>query len=154
MIDVLLLGKSDREAAEIVGCSRWSVQQWKTAHPVFMSTLERRRAEIWGTTGERLRSLMAKAVDNLEAALASGDVKVSIELLRITGMYGGVVNVLSETDPEKIIKKQAEAQVKAEGILEDSTETMLIAMTKNPVYLRRLAEIEAELRREFGEPEG
>ena len=37
-----------------------------------MSTLERRRAEVWGTTGKRLRSLMAKAVDNLAEAVESG----------------------------------------------------------------------------------
>jgi hypothetical protein len=116
-----------------------------------MSTLQRRRTEVWGTTGERLRSLMAKAVDNLAAAVEGGSLKASIELLKVTGMYGGVVNVLSETDPEKIIRKQAEAQVQREGIPEDATEMMLINMRQNPVYQRRLVEIEDELRAMYGE---
>ena len=68
-------------------------------------------------------------------------------------MYGGVVNVLSETDPEKLIKQQAAKRVEAEGIPEDATETMLINLSKNPVYLRRLVEVTADLRAEFGEPE-
>ena len=97
---------------------------------------------------------MAKAVANLAAAIEQGNLKAaSIELLKITGMYGGVVNVLSETDLEKLIKAQAEAQVQREGIPEDATETMLINLSKNPVYLHRLAEVTADLRAEFGEPD-
>ena len=152
-IDALLTGKSDREAAEIAGVTRWSVQMWRTSHPIFMSTLERRRAEVWGTTGERLRSLMSKAVENIAEAIEGGNLTASWELLKCTGMYGGVVNVLSETDPEKIIKAQAEAQVQREGIPEDATDAMLINLTKNDAYLRRLAEVTADLRAEFGEPE-
>jgi hypothetical protein len=46
---------------------------------------------------------MGKAVENLQEAVQEGDLKASIELLKITGMHGSVVNVLSETDPEKIM---------------------------------------------------
>src|SRR5882724_1139568 len=80
-IDLLILGKTDQETADTVGVTRETVWSWRHEHPIFMSTLERRRAEVWGTTGERLRSLMAKAVDNLAEAVESGDVRVSIELL-------------------------------------------------------------------------
>ena len=116
-----------------------------------MSTLQRRRAELWGTTGERLRSLMSKAVDNLATAIEGGGLKASIELLKVTGMYGGVVNVLGDTDPEKIIRKQAEAQVHREGIPLDATREALIRLTENARYHERLQEIEAELMREYGE---
>ena len=150
-IDLLILGKTDQETADRVGVSRETVWSWHHEHPIFMSTLELRRAEVWGTTGERLRSLMSRAVDNLAAAVEGGDLKASIELLKCTSMYGGVVNVLSETDPEKIIKAQAEAQVQREGIPEDATEMMLINLSKNPVYLLRLEEIEAELWAMYGE---
>ena len=46
-------------------------------------------------------------------------------------------------------KRQSE--IEAEGIPEDATETMLINMSKNPVYQRRLEEIEAELWAMYGE---
>jgi hypothetical protein len=150
-VDLLLTGKSDREVGEMVGVSRWTIQQWRTGHPVFMSTLQRRRAEVWGTTGERLRSLMSKAVDNLATAIEGGSLKASIELLKVTGMYGGVVNVLGDTDPEKIVRKQAEAQVHREGIPLDATHEALIRLTENARYHERLQEIEAELMREYGE---
>jgi hypothetical protein len=150
-IDALLTGKSDREVAEAVGVTRWSVQQWRTGHPVFMATLQQRRAELWGTTGERLRALMSRAVENLQAAVEGGDLKASIELLKITGMYGGVVNVLSETDPEKIIRKQAEVQVQREGIPVDATHEALIRLTENARYHKRLQEVTSALMREYSE---
>jgi hypothetical protein len=150
-IDLLILGKTDQETADTVGVSRETVWSWHHEHPLFMSTLELRRAEVWGPAGERLRSLMSKAVENIAEAIEGGNLTASWELLKCTSMYGGVVNVLSETDPEKIIKAQAEAQVQREGIPEDATETMLINLSKNPVYLRRLEEIEAELWAMYGE---
>jgi hypothetical protein len=152
-IDLLILGKTDQETADTVGVSRETVWSWHHEHPLFMSTLELRRAEVWGTAGERLRSLMSKAVENIAQAIEDGNLTASWELLKCTSMYGGVVNVLSETDPEKIIKAQAEAQVQREGIPEDATDAMLINLTKNDAYLRRLAEVTADLRAEFGEPE-
>jgi hypothetical protein len=115
-----------------------------------MSTLQRRRAEVWGTTGERLRSLMSKAVGNLATAIEGGSLKASIELLKVTGMYGGVVNVLGDTDPEKIIRTMAEAQVQREGIPRDATHEALLRLTENAHYHERLQEIETELRRKYG----
>jgi hypothetical protein len=150
-VDLLLTGKSDREVGEMVGVSRWTIQQWRTGHPVFMNTLQQRRAEVWGTTGERLRSLMSKAVDNLATAIEGGSLKASIELLKVTGMYGGVVNVLGDTDPEKIIRTMAAAQVQREGIPRDATHEALIRLTENTRYHERLQEIAAELRRDYGE---
>jgi hypothetical protein len=148
-IDLLILGKTDQETADTVGVSRETVWSWRHEHPVFMSTLELRRAEVWGTTGERLRSLMSQAVENIATAIEGGNLTASWELLKCTGMYGGVVNVLSETDPEKIIKKQAEAQVQREGIPRDATHETLIRLTENPRYHERLAEVEAEIRRQY-----
>ena len=146
-IDLLILGKTDQETADTVGVSRETVWSWHHEHPIFMNTLERRRAEMSGSAGERLRSLMQKAIDNIAEVVESGNIDASIALLKITGMYGGVVNVLSETDPEKIIKAKAEAQVQREGISADATERMLIEMSQNPIYRCRVEEIEAELYR-------
>jgi hypothetical protein len=150
-MELLLVGKTDQETADTVGVTRETVWSWRREHPIFMSTLERRRAEVWGSAGERLRSLMQKAIDNIAKLVESGDFDASIALLKITGMYGGVVNVLSEMDPEKIIKRQAEGQVRREGIPEDATDALLIKMSKNAAYTRRLEDIEAELYREYGE---
>src|SRR5215813_2223269 len=87
-IDLLILGKPDREVAEFAGVTRETVWHWRHEHPVFMATLERRRAEVWREPQERLRSLLSKAVENLAAAVEEGDLKASIEVLKAVGLYG------------------------------------------------------------------
>lgn len=149
-IELFLVGKGDTEVAQILGIARETAWSWRREHPIFMATLQRRRAEVWGTAEERLRSLMAKAVDNIAALVEVGDYAASVELLKITGLYRGVVNVIGEQDPEQILKAQAEAQVRREGIPQDELET-LGRLTDNPLYYRRLAEVEAALRAEYGD---
>ena len=149
-IELFLVGKGDTEVARILGIARETAWSWRREHPVFMATLQRRRAEVWGTAGERLRSLMAKAVDNIAGLVEVGDYDASVELLKITGLYRGVVNDIGEQDPEQILKAQAEAQVQREGIPQDERET-LGRLTDNPRYHRRLAEVEAALRAEYGD---
>jgi hypothetical protein len=148
-IDVLLTGKTDRETAEAVGVSRWTVQQWRTQHPLFMVALEQKRAEVWRGVQEKLRSLMRKAVENLAAAVEEGDLKASLDLLKAVGMYGnGTMNAIGEQDPEKLIRQQAAAQVDREGVPRNA----LLAMAENldtAAYRTRLAEVEAEIRRAY-----
>jgi hypothetical protein len=149
-IELFLAGKGDTEVARLLGIARETAWSWRREHPMFMATLERRRAEVWGTAGERLRALMAKAVDNIAALVEAGDYAASVELLKITGLYRGVANGIGEQDPEKILKSQAEAQVRREGIPQNELEA-LGHLNDNPLYHRRLAEVEAELRAEYGD---
>jgi hypothetical protein len=145
-IDCLILGKSDRETAEVVGVNRMTIWAWRHEHPVFMATLERRRAEVWRQPQERLRSLLSKAVENLAVAVEEGDLKASIEVLKAVGMYGdGMMNAIHEQNPEVIIRHQATAQVDREGVPRNA----LLAMAENldtAAYRTRLAEVEAEIR--------
>jgi hypothetical protein len=148
-IDLLILGKSDKEVAEAVGVNRTTIWEWRTTHPLFMATLERRRAEVWRQPQERLRSLLSKAVENLGQAVASGDLKTSIEVLKAVGMYGdGTMNAIREQDPEKLIRQQAEVQVDREGVPKNA----LLAMAENldtAAYRTRRAEVTAEIQRQY-----
>ena len=148
-MDCLILGKSDRETAEAVGVNRMTIWGWRHEHPLFMATLERRRAEVWRQPQERLRSLLSKAVENLAAAVEEGDLKASIEVLKAVGMHGeGTMNAIHEQDPEKLIRQQAESQVDREGVPSNT----LLAMTENldtAAWRTRLAEVEAEIRRAY-----
>ena len=62
-------------------------------------------------------------------------------------------HVSSQTEPGEAHhgRRRQSPGRSAEGIPEDATETMLINMSKNPVYQRRLEEIEAELWAMYGE---
>src|SRR5262245_26054455 len=87
-IDLLILGQTDQEVADTVGVTRPTVTEWRNQHPYFQSELQQRRAEVWRSITERLRSGLSKAVNNLLAAVEAGDLKASLELLKCCNIYG------------------------------------------------------------------
>jgi hypothetical protein len=146
-IDLLLTGKSDREVAELVGVSRWTVQGWRTSHPLFAATLAQRREEIFGVAVNRLRSLLTKALDNIAGAIEEGDVRNSFELLKATGVHG-FCPPTGETDVQKlfddeVMRQLARAKIPPTILLPDPL--------RNPERERRKAEIEDELMAEYCE---
>lgn len=112
-IDLLVMGKTDREVAEAVGVSRQTVTSWRLYNPHFQAELNRRRKEIWGAAVDRFRSLLLKSLDTVERALDEGDAKTAVELLKMAGMDmtkdGTTLGMylVGEEDPEEIIEKQA-----------------------------------------------
>jgi len=141
-IDLLLNGNSDREVAEIVGVSRWSVQGWRTSHPLFMATLAQRREELFSGAVDRLRSLLGNALDNIAGAIEAGDVKSSFELVKATAVWGHNPPT-GELDVQKIAERICWEQLAKEGIPEKGFD--LIHLDRNPVYEARKREILEEL---------
>jgi len=90
-IDLLVTGVSDREVAEKVGVTRQTVTNWRLHHPEFQAGMNRRRKEIWGSSGDRMRSLLPKALDRIEKTLADDSNpnawRAALELLRAAGLY-------------------------------------------------------------------
>lgn len=112
-IDLLVMGKCDREVAEAVGVSRQTVTGWRLYNPYFQAELNRRRKEIWGAAVDRFRSLLLKSLDTVERALDEGDARTAVEILRMAGLDmtkgGGTLGsyFVGEDDAEEIIEKQA-----------------------------------------------
>ena len=69
-IDLLILGKTDREVAEIVGVRRETITKWHK-NPFFSAELSLRREELWIDAKLRLKSLVHEAVNVLTGGLAS-----------------------------------------------------------------------------------
>ena len=146
-IDLLLTGKSDREVSELVGVSRWTVQGWRTGHPLFQATLAQRREELFSGAVDRLRSLLGKAMDNIAKAIEDGDVSSSFNLLKATGVYG-FCPPTGEMDVQKLFDDLVMRQL-AQARLPDKVD-FLIDPLHNHEKDRRRAEIEAELMAEYG----
>ncbi len=115
-IDMLILGKSDREAAEAVGVSRQTVCTWRHEHAGFIAELNRRRGEVWSAHTDRLRQLVSAAVDVLEANLGSDDARLrqeaAVHVLKATGLYGANLAPSGPTDSEGV---ELERQMQAYG---------------------------------------
>jgi hypothetical protein len=131
--------------------TRQTVQVWRTSNLLFQSELEQSRARLWRVSAERLRGMLAKALDNIQGAIERGDVKASFELLKAVGLHGDPgINVVSDYRLDRMITAAAEAQAEREGLVKD-TMRALVEMSDNPAYRRRVEEIQAELWAAYGE---
>jgi hypothetical protein len=107
-IDLLAAGKTDQETAELLELHRTTVTKWRLYDPVFQAALNRRRAEIWGATGDRLRSLLPKALDTLAAILDEPEnpsrLKAAVELLRLVPLSDKATDI-GLTDADEIVRE-------------------------------------------------
>jgi hypothetical protein len=89
-IDLLILGKTDREVSELVGVRRETITKWHK-NPFFIAELNVKRDELWTDAKLRLKALAHEAVNVLTNGLHSSDEKVAItaavHILKVTGLY-------------------------------------------------------------------
>ncbi|MDU4959634.1 MAG: helix-turn-helix domain-containing protein [Sporomusaceae bacterium] len=109
-IDLLASGQGVCKVSETLGVSRHTVTRWKN-NPYFVSQLNVRRKENWDDAHERLRGMVSKAIDVMEEALADGDRKVAVEVLKATNIYGRVSGPRGSSNVDEIITKMAEQYV-------------------------------------------
>ena len=70
-ISLLLEGHSDQAVADRLGVHRTTISRWRLYHPTFRTHLNRQRIALWTNHADRLRAMMAQALDTLQAHLAS-----------------------------------------------------------------------------------
>ncbi len=89
-VDALAFGATVTDAAETVKVSRQTVSEWLHHNPAFQAALHARQHELWRGHVERLRSLVPKALDTLEAAVSDEQqgVAVAVHILKAVGLYG------------------------------------------------------------------
>jgi hypothetical protein len=130
VIDLLILGKPDREVAEVVGVTRETIWKWRNVHLVFIAELNRRRKELWLEAHERIGALMGKAIEVLEQAVQGGDVRAAVEVLKAVKLYGQISPPSGPQDPELALWQQAELwaadEYHREGPAEDPTLALLV----------------------------
>jgi hypothetical protein len=87
-LDLLVQGETDAAVAEVVGVNRVTVTKWRNYDAHFQAELNIRRKQVWGTSVDRLRSLLPRALDVLEAELDHGKQRgrTALEILRMAGL--------------------------------------------------------------------
>jgi Helix-turn-helix of insertion element transposase len=144
-IDMLVTGTTDAEVASAIGCQRETVWRWRNLTPAFMSELEKGRQQYMSVAVDKLRSTLPKAVENVVAAINSGDLKASLALLKVVGFDNGAHFQPGETDPATIGLTICLQQLAKEGVKEGGMDSLLIDLDKNPGYEQRKREIIEEL---------
>jgi hypothetical protein len=119
-IDLLILGKTDREVSELVGVRRETVTKWHR-NPFFTADLNVKREALWKDSKLRLRALASEAVNVLTNGLHSEDEKIAISaavhILKTVGLYDaeGKASITLPKTPEEAVWAQA---------LEDNTNSL------------------------------
>ncbi len=89
-IDLLILGKTDREVAETIGIGRNTVSKWYK-NAFFIAELNTKREALWIDSKLRLRALASEAANVLTNGLHSADEKIAISaavhILKTVGLY-------------------------------------------------------------------
>jgi hypothetical protein len=112
VIDLLAAGMGVVKAADAIGISRHTVTRWKNSNPYFIAELNARRKELWSEAHERLRGMVTKSLDIMEAALDSGDSKIAVEVLKAVNIYGGVSSPRGSTNVDAVMAEMAEDYAK------------------------------------------
>src|ERR1700677_4187802 len=87
-VDLLALGRSITDVAKEVGVARQTLSLWRNKQPVFQAAFNLRRRELWDAASERLRTLVPGALDVLESAVANGDLRAALGVLKAAGLHG------------------------------------------------------------------
>ena len=122
IMDLLQSGKSIQETAQMVGISRQTFYRWLKSDPAFRAAYNKWQNEIEETTYARLLALSEVALDSLEKAIRSGDVKAVSLLFRVLDRLRSKSPKLSEAEDvrewmdlqerqRKVGLKQAKKQV-------------------------------------------
>ncbi len=156
-VELLLAGKSDAATAESLGIHRTTIARWRAAHPAFQAELARRRAELYGAAAERLRALVPKALDVLEAGLNGDDrLPTAHAILKMTGLDKLAAPPSEPDDAEAIVVgliRQRMDEKQDEREQQMSLDERLLAMhtpdsreSQLALGHEALAEVKAELR--------
>ena len=70
-IQLLMMGRSDQAVADELGIARQTVNNWKHNDAAFAARFNAERQALWSTHREKLRSLVAQAVDVLAEDMAA-----------------------------------------------------------------------------------
>ena len=92
-IQLLMTGGSDQAVADELDIARQTVNNWKHNDAAFAARFNAERQALWSTHREKLRSLVAQAVDVLaEDMAATLEPKLrqsaAIHVLKAVGLYG------------------------------------------------------------------
>lgn len=111
VIDRLVAGDSDQQAADAVGVHRTSVTRWRLHHPGFQASLNERRQQVFGSAVDKLRSLTHRALDTLAAKMDEGNVVAAIAVLKAASLDKTAAPPAGPTDADKIIGALVEQRI-------------------------------------------
>ncbi len=106
----LLMGRTVAAAARSVGVSRRTIFRWLKDDLAFQAEYNRRRKELQQATESTLEMLADHSAVCLARAIAEGDSRVAIAILKGLGFLSGSRPTVPSDDPARLAKSQAKSE--------------------------------------------
>ena len=125
-IQLLMTGRSDQAVADELDITRQTVNNWRHNDAAFAARFNAERRALWSTHREKLRSLVAQAVDVLaEDMAATLEPKLrqsaAIHVLKAVGLYGQNMTPSNELGLDQV-------ELKPDWLASDVLKQMLSAV--------------------------
>jgi len=154
-VEMLAMGQKITDVATSLQIHRHQIWEWQK-NPYFIAAVNHERAELWGSAKQRLRGLLNKSVNALEQAVDEGDVKASIEVIKILGLYGQVGMAREPQTSDEVMIQEAKSYVK-ELLAEPSDDPVaylaFVQNMKPKLVFERFHELKQELENFTGDDE-
>jgi hypothetical protein len=116
VLATLLMGTSVTAAAGDAGIARQTVHRWLANDAEFIAAYNRGRHELGNSHATRLLAMCGQALDVLDGAIAAGDAKVALAVLKGAGVFAGdATQIEGSSDPNEVRNEQAR-RVKAQEL--------------------------------------
>ena len=102
VIELLIAGESITAAAKQAGIRRETVHRWMREDYEFQAALHRLRRELQESIGAQVLATSRRAAETVDKAVADGDVKAALQVLRGTGMLSGDRARAGSEDPSHL----------------------------------------------------
>jgi hypothetical protein len=109
-LDFLAAGATITQAAKEIGVSRQTLSAWVNRDPFFRAALNERRADLWRSGQDRLRSMVHTALGAVGRGLAGDEGwRPGLKLLEMMGFHGDYGQI-GHTDPITYVDEAAHAR--------------------------------------------
>lgn len=110
-LDCLATGSNVTDTATKVGVARQTVSDWLNHNAGFQAALNQRRADVWAGCSDKLRILLAKALDVFEEEMEGYNrLKAAEGILKVASLFNnGLLPILRSADE---IEKQRKVEEK------------------------------------------
>jgi len=116
VLTALLMGTSVTAAASDAGIARQTVHRWLANDPEFIAAYNRGRHELANSHATRILAMCGGALDVLDGAIAAGDVKVALAVLKGAGVFGGDAAQIMGSDDADEVRDEQKRRTKAQEL--------------------------------------
>ena len=114
-LEALGAGATVTEAARQAGVDRTTVHRWLRDSFSFQAAWNRLRRDMERETEARIERLAQEALGAVEAAVASGDARVALAVLKGVGLLGGARAEIGAPDPGDLEAERRIATAEADS---------------------------------------